>query len=53
MLGYVTAFATRIPRPISPELMKFHRQEQLTKLKCIIMNILSFQKIDKSIGESK
>jgi glycosyltransferase involved in cell wall biosynthesis len=53
MLGYVTAFATRIPRPISPELMKFHRQEQLTKLKCIIMNILRFQKIDKSIGESK
>ena len=48
MLGYVTAFAVRMPRPISPELMKFHRQEQLEKLKSIIRNILSFNTIDKS-----
>ena len=46
MLGYVTAFAIRIPRAISPELMKFHRQEQMTKLKGIIMNVLRFKSID-------
>ncbi len=49
MLGYVTGFAIRMPRPISPELMKFHRQEQLVKLKGIIGNILSFKGIDKTV----
>jgi len=46
MLGYVTAYATRMPRPISPELMKFHRQEQMEKLKVIIRNILCFKRVD-------
>jgi len=46
MLGYVSAFAIRMPRPISPELMKFHRQEQINKLKVIISNILRFKRMD-------
>ncbi len=49
MLGYVTAFAVRMPRPISPELIKFHRQEQLTKLVYIMRDMLNFKKICKPL----
>jgi len=48
MLGYVKAYMIRMPRPISPELVQFHRQEQMAKLKGIIRNILRFEKLDKS-----
>jgi glycosyltransferase involved in cell wall biosynthesis len=33
MAGYIWAAITRMPRPVTPELMEFHRKEQLTRLK--------------------
>ena len=44
--GYVCAFLRRAERPVSDELMRFHRQEQLKKLKMILMSLASFKKID-------
>src|SRR5215471_7963527 len=32
-LGYMSAFLRRMDRPVSDELMRFHRQEQMKKLK--------------------
>jgi biofilm PGA synthesis N-glycosyltransferase PgaC len=32
-LGYIWAFITRMPRAVSPELMRFHRAEQMTRLR--------------------
>jgi hypothetical protein len=45
-LGYLWAFFRRIPRPVSGELMKFHRGEQMVKLKTILKSLLRFQRID-------
>lgn len=47
MSGYLWAFLTRMERPVSRELMKFHRQEQMQKLKLILKTALRFKKIDK------
>lgn len=44
--GYVSAFLRRMDRPISKELMRFHRQEQMEKLRTIVKSLLSFKKID-------
>lgn len=46
-LGYGWAALRRLQRPISTELMKFHRQEQMRKLKVILKSILTFKSIDK------
>lgn len=32
-LGYLWAFLKRMPRPVTPELIAFHRAEQMTRLK--------------------
>ena len=45
-LGYVSAYLRRMDRPVSAELMRFHRQEQMKKLKSIFKSLLSFKKID-------
>lgn len=45
-LGYIWAFLSRVERPVSDELMKFHRNEQLLKLKTILRSILGFQRVD-------
>lgn len=45
-LGYVTAFLRRIQRPVSKELMRFHRREQMHKLKAIFRTMLTFKRID-------
>ncbi|HSZ63749.1 MAG TPA: glycosyltransferase family 2 protein [Terriglobales bacterium] len=44
--GYLTAFLTRMERPVSPELMRFHRAEQMQKLKSIISSLCRFKKIN-------
>jgi glycosyltransferase involved in cell wall biosynthesis len=44
--GYVSAFLRRMDRPVSDELMRFHRREQMKKLKTIFKSLLSFKKID-------
>lgn len=42
MLGYMWAFLTRLERPVSAELMRFHRSEQMQRLKK--MFITAFKK---------
>jgi len=45
-LGYCWAFLCRTPRPVSPQLMKFHRREQMVKLKAILTSLVTFKQID-------
>jgi len=44
--GYCWAAIRRIERPVSPELMRFHRREQMNKLRAIFRSLLRFKKID-------
>jgi glycosyltransferase involved in cell wall biosynthesis len=44
--GYVWAGIKRVKRPISPELMRFHRAEQIKKLKGIFRSLLRLKKVD-------
>ena len=39
--GYCWAALQRIERPVSRELMRFHRREQMKKLKAIILPLSS------------
>jgi len=45
-LGYFWGCIRRIPRPVSPELMSFHRKDQLFKLRAIINSLMRFKRID-------
>jgi glycosyltransferase involved in cell wall biosynthesis len=42
--GYVWSWATRHERPISPELMRFHRREQLARLKKLLPDKLGLKR---------
>jgi glycosyltransferase involved in cell wall biosynthesis len=44
--GYFSAFLRRMERPVSNDLMRFHRHEQLMKLKKIFKSILTLKRID-------
>ena len=33
LTGYLSALARRVPRPVSPELVRFHRREQMRRLR--------------------
>jgi glycosyltransferase involved in cell wall biosynthesis len=44
--GYCWAAIRRIKRPITLELMRFHRREQLKKLRAIFYTLLRFKKVD-------
>jgi glycosyltransferase involved in cell wall biosynthesis len=44
--GYCSATIKRMPRPVSPELMAFHRAEQMKKLRAIFGRLLRFKKVD-------
>jgi len=46
-LGYCWAFLHRTPRPVSQELMAFHRKEQMVKLKAILKSFLTFKTVDR------
>ncbi len=46
-LGYGLAAVRRLKRPVSKELMVFHRREQMRKLKAIVKRVLTFKPIDK------
>jgi hypothetical protein len=46
-LGYGLAAIKRLERPVSRELMAFHRKEQMQKLKAILKRIVTCQPIDK------
>jgi glycosyltransferase involved in cell wall biosynthesis len=44
--GYVSAFLRQMERPGSNQLMRFHRREQMEKLKAIFKSMLAFRRID-------
>jgi biofilm PGA synthesis N-glycosyltransferase PgaC len=46
LLGYTWAAVRRVPRPVSAELMRFHRQDQMKKLRAVIRTLASFKKPD-------
>lgn len=46
LLGYFSAALRRIPRAVGPELMAFHRAEQMRKLRAILKSALRLRKID-------
>lgn len=45
-LGYCWAFLRQTPRPVSKELMAFHRKEQMHKLKAILKSLVTFKPVD-------
>jgi biofilm PGA synthesis N-glycosyltransferase PgaC len=49
--GYCSATLRRIERPVTPELTRFHRREQMKKLSAVIRTLLRFKKVDNfSLG---
>jgi biofilm PGA synthesis N-glycosyltransferase PgaC len=44
--GYIWASLRRVKRAVSPELMRFHRKEQMKKLRIIFRTLLRFKKVD-------
>jgi biofilm PGA synthesis N-glycosyltransferase PgaC len=38
--GYFYSFASRIQRPVAPELLRFHRREQLERLKHLLLHFV-------------
>lgn len=46
MAGYVSAALRRMNRAVSPELMRFHRREQMKKLKAILGSAFRLKKVD-------
>jgi glycosyltransferase involved in cell wall biosynthesis len=44
--GYLSAFLRQMKKPVSDELMRFHRKEQLLKLKTIFRSMLRFKRVD-------
>src|ERR1019366_4751640 len=45
-LGFCWAFLRRTPRPVSKDLMAFHRKEQMLKLKAILKSFVTFKPVD-------
>jgi glycosyltransferase involved in cell wall biosynthesis len=46
LCGYCWAAMRRMKRAVTPELMRFHRREQMKKLRAIFLTLLSFKKVD-------
>ena len=44
--GYLSAFLRQMKRPVSDELMRFHRKEQMLKLRAILKSLFRFKRID-------
>lgn len=44
--GYLSAFLRRVNRPVSKDLMKFHRKEEMSKLRAIFRLLFRFKRID-------
>jgi glycosyltransferase involved in cell wall biosynthesis len=45
--GYCSAAVRRMPRAISPELLRFHRAEQMKKLRAVFASLLRFGRVEK------
>jgi glycosyltransferase involved in cell wall biosynthesis len=53
LAGYAWAALRRTTRAVSPELMRFHRQDQMKKLRTILRSLWSFKKVDSfRLGEA-
>ena len=46
LLGYTWAAVTRVPRAVSPELMRFHRAEQMRKLRAVFRSLSRFERVN-------
>jgi Glycosyltransferases, probably involved in cell wall biogenesis len=46
LLGYCWAAVRRIERPVTPEIVQFHRREQMKKLRAVLASVLRFRKLD-------
>jgi glycosyltransferase involved in cell wall biosynthesis len=46
LLGYGWASLRRIKRPVTPELMRFHRREQMKKLRAVLFGLARFRRPD-------
>jgi glycosyltransferase involved in cell wall biosynthesis len=46
LLGYCWAALRRIQRPVTREMIRFHRREQMKKLGAIFITLLKFKKVD-------
>jgi glycosyltransferase involved in cell wall biosynthesis len=46
LVGYCWAAMRRTKRAVTPELMRFHRREQMRKLRAILCTLLRFKKVD-------
>jgi glycosyltransferase involved in cell wall biosynthesis len=44
--GYLWALLCRTERPVSNELMRFHRKEQMLKLRAIFRSLINFRRVD-------
>ncbi|MGR9108182.1 MAG: glycosyltransferase family 2 protein, partial [Gammaproteobacteria bacterium] len=44
LFGYFWCWATRFERPVSTQLMQFHRQEQLARLRQLLSKPLSLSR---------
>jgi glycosyltransferase involved in cell wall biosynthesis len=44
--GYLSAFVRQMPRAVSEELMRFHRREQIARLKDMLRSMVRLQKVD-------
>lgn len=46
-LGYFAAYLKHDKRPVSDELMKFHRKEQMRRLRKILVSVCTFKRLDR------
>jgi hypothetical protein len=46
LFGYSWAALRRVKRPVSNELMKFHRRDQMQKLRSILLTLITLKKVN-------
>jgi len=46
LLGYCWAAVRRVRRPVSRELMQFHRRDEMKKLRTVLRRLIAFKKVD-------
>lgn len=46
LAGYCWATVSRMPRVVSPDLMRFHRAEQMRKLRAVFGSLVRFKRVD-------
>jgi glycosyltransferase involved in cell wall biosynthesis len=53
LAGYAWAAVRRVPRAVTPELMAFHRKDQMRKLRAILRRVLRLQAVDPFVVDAK